>query len=126
MPSLNPIYKSPFLNAMLRLSSKSGIYPKIVVQDSVIIEGSNPSTAGQFGDVWKGTFQGQQVAVKILRLYGMSDVSQHVKVGFSTPYSDSRRNICFRKFFERRLFGDSSVTSTFCRFFVFTIQRTIP
>jgi len=36
-------------------------------------------TAGQFGDVWKGTFQGQQVAIKILRLYVTSDVSQHVK-----------------------------------------------
>jgi len=84
MPSLDPIYKRPFLKAMLRLSSKSGIYPKILVQDSVTIEGSNPLTAGQFGDVWQGAFQGQQVAIKILRHYGMSDVSQHVKVGFRT------------------------------------------
>ena len=83
MPTLDPIYKSPFLNAMLRLSSKSGIYPKIFVQNSVTIEGSNPLTAGQFGDVWKGTFQDQQVAIKILRLYVTSDASQHMKVGFS-------------------------------------------
>jgi len=69
---------------MLRLSSKSGIYPKILLQDSVTIEGSNPLTAGHFGDVWKGTSQGQQVAIKTLRLYVTSDVSQHVKVGFST------------------------------------------
>jgi len=84
MPSLDPIYKGPFLKAMLRLSSRSGIYPKILVQDTVTIEGSNPLTAGQFGDVWQGTFQGQRVAIKILRLYGMSDVSQHAKVGFRT------------------------------------------
>ena len=83
MPALDPIYKSPFVNAMLRLSSKSGIYPRILVQDSVIVEGSNPLTAGQFGDVWKGMFQGRQVAIKILRLYVTSDVSQHVKVSFS-------------------------------------------
>ena len=95
MPSLDPIYKSPFLNAMLRLSGKSGIYPKIFVQNSVIIEGPNPLTAGQFGDVWKGTFQGRQVAIKILRLYAMSDVSQHVKVSFSIFYSGSCRNIFF-------------------------------
>jgi len=82
MPSLDSIYKSPFLNAMLRLSSKSGIYPKILVQDSVSIEGSDPLTAGQFGDVWQGTFQDQQVAIKILKLYVTSDVSQHIKVGF--------------------------------------------
>jgi len=83
MPSLDPIYKSPFLNAMLRLSSKSGIYPKTLVRNSVTVEGSSPLTAGQFGDVWKGTFQDQQVAIKILRLDVTSDVSQHEKVGFS-------------------------------------------
>ena len=82
MPSLDSMYKSPFLNAMLRLSSRSGIYPKVLVQNSVTIEGSYPLTAGQFGDVWKGTFQGQQVAIKILKLYVTSDVFQHVKVGF--------------------------------------------
>ena len=91
MPSLDPIYKSPFLNAILRLSRKSGIYPKVLVQNSVTIESSHPLTAGQFGDVWKGTFQGQQVAIKILRLYVTSDVSQHVKVGFSIFCSDSCR-----------------------------------
>jgi len=84
MPSLDPIYKSPFLNAMLRLSSKSGMYPKTLVQNSVTVEGSNPLAAGQFGDVWKGMFQGRQVAIKSLRLYGMSDVSEHVKVSFIT------------------------------------------
>jgi len=84
MSSLDRIYRSPFLNAMLRLSSKSGIYPKILVQNSVTIQGSDSLTAGQFGDIWKGTFQDQQVAIKILRLFGMSDISQHVKVGFST------------------------------------------
>jgi len=95
MLSLDPIYRSPFLNAMLRLSSKSGIYPKILVQESVTIEGSNPLTAGQFGDVWQGLFQGQQVAIKILRLYGMSDVAQHIKVGFSVFHSDSCLNFFF-------------------------------
>ena len=125
MPSLDPKYKSPFLNAMLRLSSKSGIYPKIFVQNSVTIESSNPLTAGQFGDVWKGTFQDQQVAIKILRLYTTSDVSQHVKVGFNILYSDYCPNIFIRKFFGKRLFGDSSVTPMFCRFSVFIIQRMI-
>ena len=84
MPSLDPNYRNHFLNAMLRLSSKSGIYPKILVQNSVTIEGSDPSTGGKFGDVWKGTFQEQQVAIKILRFPGTSDVSHNVKVSFST------------------------------------------
>lgn len=83
MPSLDPIYKSPFLNAMLRLSSKSGIYPKILVQNSVTIESSNALTGGQYGDVYQGTFQDHQVAIEILRLCGALDVSQHVKVGIS-------------------------------------------
>jgi len=88
MPSLNPIYKSPFLNAMLRLSSKSGIYPKTLVQNSVTIEGSNPLTAGQSGGLWKGTFQGKQVAIKVLRFYGMSDTLLQ-KVSFRIFLNDS-------------------------------------
>jgi hypothetical protein len=95
MPSLDPIYKSPFLNAMLRLSSKSGIYPKILVQNSVTIESSNAFTGGQFGDVYKGTFQAQQVAIKILRLHGMSDVSQHVKVAGSIFFYSNSCSTCF-------------------------------
>ena len=71
------------MNAMLRLSSKSGIYPKTLVQNSVTIKGSNSLAAGQFGVVWKGTFQGQQVAVKFLGPYATSNASQHVKVSFS-------------------------------------------
>ena len=125
MPSLDPIYKGPFLNAMLRLSSRSSIYPKTLVQNSVTVQGPNPLTAGQFGDVWKGTFQDQQVAIKVLRLYVTSDVSQHVKVGFSIFLQRFLPKHFFRKFFGKHLFGDSSVTSTFCRFFVSTIQKTI-
>ena len=51
MPSLDPIYKSPFLNAMLRISNKAGIYPKNLVHNSVTIEGSDPLYPGQFDDV---------------------------------------------------------------------------
>ena len=125
MPSLNSIYKSPFLNAMLRLSSNSGIYPKILVQSSVTIEGSNPLPAGQSGDVWKGTFQDKQVAIKVLRPCGTPDVSQHVKVGFGIFLQRFLLKESCREFFGKRLFGDNSITLTFCRFFAFTIQRTI-
>ena len=125
MPSLRPVYKSPFLNAMLRLSSKSGIYPKVFVQNSLTIEGSYPLAGGQFGEVWKGTFQDQQVAIKILKLYVTSDVSQHVKVGLGIFFATIRAEHTFRKFFKRPLFGDNSVTSTFYLSFVFTVQRTI-
>ena len=125
MPTLDPIYKNHFLNAMLRLSSKSGTHPKILVQNAVTIDGSNPLTAGQFGDVWKGTFQDKQVAIKIIRLYGTSDATQHVKVGPSIFPQRFLPKHLFRKFFGKRLFGDNFVTSMFCRFFVFTIQRMI-
>jgi len=61
------------------------------------------------------------------RLFGMSDVSQHVKVGWFQYFSTMipAEFLFFRKIFGKRLFGDSSVTSAFCRFFVFTIQRTV-
>jgi hypothetical protein len=79
--SLDPVYKSPFMNALLRLSRRSGLYPEVLIQGDVTIEGDDAVAAGQFGEIWKGTFQTQKVAVKVLKLYMTSDISQHFKVG---------------------------------------------
>ena len=36
---------------------------------------------GGFGDVWKGRHQGREVAVKVVKVYKMSDLKQVRKVG---------------------------------------------
>ncbi|KAG6871954.1 hypothetical protein C0995_014553 [Termitomyces sp. Mi166 len=78
-PTLDKIFRSPFLNAMLRLSTQSGLSPSFLLQRQVVLEGTDPVSAGQFGDVWKGWFHGQQVAVKVLKLYLNSDPAKHTK-----------------------------------------------
>jgi serine/threonine protein kinase len=79
-PSLDPSFRSPFMNALLRISRKTGLYPEVLLQNCVTLEGEDAVAAGQFGDVWKGTFEGQKVAVKVLKLYVQSDITKHLKV----------------------------------------------
>lgn len=70
------------MNALLRISRKTGLYPEILLQNRVVLEGEDAVAAGQFGDVWKGTYGGQKVAVKVLKLYVQSDITKHLKVSF--------------------------------------------
>ena len=57
------------------------------MQNDIIFEGDDALAAGQFGDVWKGRFQGKQVAIKVLKLYVNSDISHHVKVLYLVFYA---------------------------------------
>jgi len=34
--------------------------------------GDNPAAFGSFGDVWKGSIEGHVIAVKVLRILGLS------------------------------------------------------
>ncbi|KAG6908469.1 hypothetical protein DXG01_004472 [Tephrocybe rancida] len=79
LQTLDTTFRSPFLNALLKLSKESGLHPSPLLQRQVTLEGSYAIAAGQFGDVWKGTFQNQQVAVKVLKLYLKSDQAKHLK-----------------------------------------------
>ncbi|KAG6905434.1 hypothetical protein DXG01_002744 [Tephrocybe rancida] len=79
IPSLDRIFRGPFLNAMLRLSRQSKLFPESLWQEQVSIEGNEALTAGTFGEVWKGVYRGQDVAVKVLRVYQKSDLDDHKK-----------------------------------------------
>jgi hypothetical protein len=78
-PHLHHHLKSPFTNALLKLSEKSGLYPECLMLKGVQRLG-NPVAAGTFGDVWKGIIQGESVAIKILRIYEKTDVDNHLQV----------------------------------------------
>ncbi|KAF8064122.1 kinase-like domain-containing protein, partial [Lyophyllum atratum] len=79
LPHLDTIFRSPFMNALLRLSRRSGLYPNLLLRNQVSLDGTDAVAAGQFGDVWKGKFQDQQVAVKVLKVYMTSDLTEHFK-----------------------------------------------
>ena len=43
--------------------------------------GDLPEATGGFADVWNGTYNGRQVAIKALRIYNTDDVQAIKKVG---------------------------------------------
>lgn len=43
--------------------------------------GDSPMYGGSYGDIWKGSFRGQEIAVKILRTFIQSDPTKILKVG---------------------------------------------
>jgi hypothetical protein len=43
--------------------------------------GRTPQFRGGFADVWKSEYHGQEVAVKVLRIYSTSDSERFIRVG---------------------------------------------
>jgi hypothetical protein len=77
--AINPAYKSRHLKALVRLSRASGLYPECLVLKGMDIEG-DAVAGGSFGDVHRGHLNGQEIAVKVLRVYQKSDMDNLLKV----------------------------------------------
>jgi hypothetical protein len=80
-PELDIAFRSPFIDALLKLSGASGLYPEHFVIKGIQLVGTEPVAEGRFGEVWKGSIRGRTVAVKVLRLYVKTDLEKHQKVG---------------------------------------------
>jgi hypothetical protein len=76
---VDPLHKSRHVKVLLKLSRASGLYPKCFVLTGVEIE-PHPIARGGYGDVYKGSLQGQTIAVKALRIYKTSDLEKLLKV----------------------------------------------
>ncbi|KAK1230422.1 Rho guanine nucleotide exchange factor [Marasmius sp. AFHP31] len=68
--------KSTMFKVMLRLSKKSGMFPRCLRINNVERLGSHPVAGGGFGDVWKGKIAGETVCLKVVKVYLASDVEQ--------------------------------------------------
>ncbi len=65
---------SQFLNRVLhRLVTKEGILPDQLLLHGVEKLGEHAVAWGGFADIWKGTVNGELVALKVLRLYGQPE-----------------------------------------------------
>ncbi|KAG6859766.1 hypothetical protein C0995_004359, partial [Termitomyces sp. Mi166 len=62
--------------AMQRLSSSSQLYPTCYEIKNVVQNGSDPVVLGGFSDIYKGTFQGQAVAIKLFRFDDTGQIQQ--------------------------------------------------
>ena len=72
-------YRPQNVKALIKLSRASGLYPECLVLKRIDIEG-NAVAYGTFGDVYRGRLDGQNVAIKILRVYQTTDRDSLLKV----------------------------------------------
>ncbi|THU93879.1 kinase-like protein, partial [Dendrothele bispora CBS 962.96] len=60
--------------AMIRLSKKSSLYPSCLAMKDVQKIGDYPITAGGFGEIWRCSIGGQIGCLKMVKVYGESDI----------------------------------------------------
>ncbi|KAJ8077652.1 Rho guanine nucleotide exchange factor [Marasmius tenuissimus] len=68
--------RSTIFKIMLRLSKKSGMFPRCLKINNVEKLGLYPVAGGGFGDVWKGKIAAEIVCLKVVKVYLASDVQQ--------------------------------------------------
>ncbi|KAK1215507.1 Rho guanine nucleotide exchange factor [Marasmius sp. AFHP31] len=71
--------RSTIFKIMLRLSRKSGMYPRCLKINNVEKLSLYPVAGGGFGDVWKGKIANEIVGLKVVKVYLASDVEQLLK-----------------------------------------------
>jgi hypothetical protein len=69
--------------APIGLSGATGLYPKCLVLKDVDILG-DAVAGGGFADIFKGQLPGQEITVKMLKVYQKSDIEQHLKVALKS------------------------------------------
>ena len=67
------------MKALIKLSRASKLYPECIILKGVNLQG-NPVAGGAYGDVYKGHIEGQILAVKVLKVYEMSERDNLLKV----------------------------------------------
>ncbi|THU93876.1 kinase-like protein [Dendrothele bispora CBS 962.96] len=78
-PDVDKMLRSKIATATIRLSKKSGFYPKCLALSNVERTGDHPVAIGGFGDIWMGLCAEQAVCVKTVKIYHDSDVPRLVK-----------------------------------------------
>ncbi|KAJ7588081.1 kinase-like domain-containing protein [Mycena floridula] len=71
--------KAEFTTALIQLSESSGCIADCLVLDGLVRSGHAPVAGGSFDDVWKGQLGGQDVAVKVIRVF-QDEVNDFLKV----------------------------------------------
>ncbi|KAJ7588213.1 kinase-like domain-containing protein [Mycena floridula] len=75
--------RAQFTAALVRLSKKSGCHPEFLGLSGLTRSGSHAVAAGAFGDIWKGILRGQDVSVKVARVFRDDDVQRFVKAFYT-------------------------------------------
>ncbi|KXN91804.1 hypothetical protein AN958_11954 [Leucoagaricus sp. SymC.cos] len=68
-PFLRNADRAAILKALMRLSTRSCLYPRCFKLQGVVTVGSEAIDEGRYGDVWKAVSHDQVVCLKVLRTY---------------------------------------------------------
>lgn len=77
--SIDSRYKHRYIKALIKLSRNNKLYPSSLDIEEIEVE-AWPFAGGGCGDIHKGRLRGQQVVVKLLRVYQTSDMEVLHKV----------------------------------------------
>jgi hypothetical protein len=66
----------------MKLSRASGLYPECITLKGIELVGTKAVAGGGFGDIWIGSLEGQEIAVKNLKVYQRSDKDKLLKVRY--------------------------------------------
>jgi hypothetical protein len=88
-PELDPAFRAKVVHLLLRLSKKFALHPECLSISGLQLPGKYAVACGAYGDVWKGLLRGEDVSVKVVRLFNRSDIQTLLKVSCpcSTKYS---------------------------------------
>lgn len=76
------------LTYLYRICGHHRLLPSAYRLTATLQKGETPVGSGGFAEVWKGFYNGRQVAIKILRVYETSDIEEVGKVRSIVPIVD--------------------------------------
>ncbi len=82
LPGITTRVQVDFTQAMIRLSKNSNLHPDCLILHGLQKTGPHPVAAGAFGEVWQGIIRGQEVSVKVVKIYLEKEVEALLKVNF--------------------------------------------
>ena len=96
---MDPLIRLRHVRALIKLSRKSLLYPECMNLSDISIDG-DPFASGSFGDIHKGMFRGEDIAVKVLKIFKTSDMDKLLRVSqfwIILPFSNSSRRTSLLK-----------------------------
>lgn len=73
LDSLEPQIRRKCLSYLRRICGRQALLPRSLMIPPCFDAMENPLCSGRFADTWKGQYQGQEVAAKVLRAYSRGD-----------------------------------------------------
>jgi hypothetical protein len=121
---MHPAHRARHFKVLSKLSSASGRFPECLVLKGIEIEG-HPVARGGYGDVYVGLLYGKtKIAVKTLRIYQDSDMTELLKVLAELfVFGSSLLNDIARASQLRQSYGGSCHIPMYCPSTVFSIWR---